>query len=307
MISIFREIEAYRSSDTPILIVGETGTGKELIAHAIHRASGRKGKHVAVNVAGINDELFNDTLFGHKRGASTGAERDEVGFVEVAEGGTLFLDEIGDLSKASQIKLLRLIENKEYYPLNSKILMKADVRIIAATNSDLDGKVRDNSFRDDLARRLGLRIAIPPLRERSDDIELLLSHFIIKSAEKAGKETPAYARELVELLKSYRFPGNIRELESMVEEAVSKSESRELPLSVFNARMTREMKAGETILVSGESLRKSFSFSGNLPSLLGEIESSYITEAMNASKGNRRKAAKFLGVNYDWLKRRVKD
>lgn len=307
MIGIFREIEAYRSSDTPILIVGETGTGKELIAHAIHRASGRKGKHVAVNVAGINDELFNDTLFGHKRGAFTGAERDEVGFVEVAECGTLFLDEIGDLSKASQIKLLRLIENKEYYPLNSKTLMKADVRIIAATNSDIDAKVRDNSFRDDLARRLGLRIAIPPLRERSDDIELLLGHFIKYSAEKAGKEMPEYSRDLVDLLKSYHFPGNIRELESMVEEAVSKSESRELPLSVFNARMTREMRAGEMIQVSSEGLRKSFSFSGNLLNLLGEIESSYIMEAMNAAKGNRRKAAKILGVNYDWLKRRVKD
>jgi DNA-binding NtrC family response regulator/CHASE2 domain-containing sensor protein len=307
MINIFLEIEAYKNSDAPILIIGETGVGKELIAHAIHHVSGRKGKYVTVNVAGIDDELFNDTLFGHKRGAYTGAEKDEAGFVEVAEGGTLFLDEIGDLSNASQIKLLRLIENKEYYPLNSKIPLKADVRIIAATNADLNEKVRNKSLRDDLARRLGLRLNLPPLRQRTNDIRLLLDHFIDRSSTRAGKNVPRYSPDLPKLLESYHFPGNIRELESMVEEAISKNESEILSLSVFRERIVKENQAGEAVVINPNESRRTFAFTGSLILLLEEIESAYIKDALNKTKGNRRKAAKLLGVNYDWLKRRVKE
>jgi DNA-binding NtrC family response regulator/CHASE2 domain-containing sensor protein len=306
MIRIFSEIEAYKGSDTPILILGETGVGKELIAQAIHQVSGRSGKYVTVNVAGIDDQLFNDTLFGHRRGAFTGAERDESGFVAVAEGGTLFLDEIGDLSNASQIKLLRLIENKEYYPLNSKIPQRTDVRIIAATNADIDEKVRNKTFREDLSRRLGLRLSIPSLRERPEDIQILLDRFIAIASEKSNKPIPQYSPDLLRTLEAYRFPGNVRELESMVEEAISKNESGTLPLAVFRERILKEDRIGEIVTTDSEKKRRTFAFKGNLITLLEEIESAYIKDALDATTGNRRKAAKLLGVNYDWIKRRVK-
>ncbi|MCB0271366.1 MAG: sigma-54-dependent Fis family transcriptional regulator, partial [Calditrichaeota bacterium] len=174
-------IEAVASTFLPVLVTGETGSGKELIAKAIHELSGRDGEMVAVNVGGVDDTMLSDTLFGHIKGAFTGAETDRKGLIEQAEGGTLFLDEIGDLSPESQVKLLRLLQEGKYYPLGSDVPKKTDVRIVAATHQNLEAMQENAKFRRDLYFRLQAHhIHIPPLRERKDDLPLLVHHFLEK-------------------------------------------------------------------------------------------------------------------------------
>src|SRR5208337_1306452 len=226
--------EAIAKSAHPVLVTGETGVGKELFSRAVHELSGRKGVLVAINAAGLDDALFADLLFGHRKGAYTGADSDLEGLIDKARDGTLFLDEIGDLSPASQLKLLRVIETGEYFPLGSDLMRRGRARFIVATNRDLDAVVGTSHFRRDLYYRLRAhRIRIPPLRERLGDLPLLVERFIASAAAELGKKPPTAPPELYPLLRSYDFPGNVRELQSMVFEAVNAERSGSLPLSVF--------------------------------------------------------------------------
>ena len=243
MLSIMQHVESIAATSETVLITGETGVGKELIAQAIHALSGRRGRLVPVNVAGLDDNVFSDTLFGHEKGAFTGADRRRRGQVQKAAGGTLFLDEIGDLSSASQVKLLRLLQEGEYLPLGSDDPQFSDCRILAATNVDVWELQRGHKFRSDLNFRLRTHhINIPPLRERIDDIHPLVVYFLGAAAESLGKSKPEVPAQLFKILEAYYFPGNVRELQAMVFDAISRHETGSLSLDVFQSHisMTRE-------------------------------------------------------------------
>ncbi|HSM89972.1 MAG TPA: sigma-54 dependent transcriptional regulator [Desulfobacterales bacterium] len=238
MRAVFQYAEAVAPSPRPVLVTGETGVGKELVARALHVLSGRKGGFVPVNVAGLDDHVFADTLFGHKKGAFTGAMEGRPGLLEQAASGTLFLDEIGDLSAVSQVKLLRLLQDGEYLPLGSDVAKRSDARILVATNQDLEAARNAGRFRKDLYYRLcGHHIHIPPLRDRPEDLAVLLDHFLGKAAESLGRKKPTPPDELTKLLAVYHFPGNVRELESMVYNAVSLHGSGKLSMEAFKAEI----------------------------------------------------------------------
>jgi DNA-binding NtrC family response regulator len=234
MRSIFRYVEAIAPSPRPMLITGETGVGKKLVARAVHTLSSRTGAFVAVNVAWMDDHVFADTLFGHRKGAFNGAMKACAGVLEQAGHGTLLLDEIGDLSPSSQVKLLRLLQDRAYFPLGLDLAKRSDARIVAATTHDLEAACDSGRFRRDLYYRLsGHHIHIPPLRERREDLPILLDHFLEKASGTLGKKKPTPPDKLIELLASYYFPGNVRELESMVHNAVRNQTSGELPADAF--------------------------------------------------------------------------
>ncbi len=310
MKSTFQYCEAIAPAHYPVLITGETGTGKELIARSIHALSGREGDFVAVNVAGVDDNVFSDTLFGHSKGAFTGADRKRDGLVKKAENGTLLLDEIGDLSKASQVKLLRLLEQREYFPIGSDIPKIANVRILVTTHKDLDQSRIDGQFRSDLYFRLcNHHVTLPPLRERKDDIPLLLDHFLATAALEFGKATPVYHSELLTLLDCYPFPGNIRELKALVADAVSRHEGRMLSHSVFRQLIHTPTDAEHS---PREQEDISSSSSGNWASKLDplphlkEADNVLIEEAMNRSGGNQKVAALMLGISPQALNKRLR-
>jgi two-component system response regulator HydG len=304
MQALFRYAEAVAETRRPVLICGETGVGKELMARAIHRLSGRAGEWVAVNLAGLDDGLFADTLFGHARGAFTGADRAREGLVERARGGTLFLDEIGDLSAASQIKLLRLVQEEEYYPLGADVPVKSTARLIVATNRDLKKLLAREAFRSDLYYRLLLHtVEVPPLRERRHDVPLLVRHFLAEGARELGRAEPAPPPELEPLLADYDFPGNVRELRSLVLDALSRAEDGVLPLDGFRrivksrpAAPGRRSAAGPTGLY--ESLER-------LPTL-EDSEAMLIAAALKRAGGNRTLAAAMLGISRQTLHRRTR-
>ncbi len=217
MMSLFRIVESVAKTAEPILITGETGTGKGLLAAAVHAASGREGTLLEENVAGVNDDMFSDTLFGHRKGAFTDAKEDRAGHVQQAGGGTLFLDEIGDLSIQSQVKLLRLLDTGEYYPLGSDLPRRSAARILVATNHDLAALISEGKFRKDLYYRLSTHeLRVPPLRDRKDDLPLLLDHFLDEACAKLEKKKPSVTPQEMKRLEAYDFPGNVRELRSMV-------------------------------------------------------------------------------------------
>ena len=204
MKSIFRYIEAISTSPQPVLITGETGTGKELIAKAIHTLRNPDGEFVAVNVAGLDDNVFTDTLFGHKKGDFTGADQARAGLIEKASEGTLFLDEIGDLSVASQVKLLRLLQENEYLPLGSDLTKRSNARVVVATNVDLESRLKSGKFRKDLYYRLRTHhIHIPPLRDRKEDLPLLLGYFLDQRSKSLDKKKPTPPKELLIMLQNY--------------------------------------------------------------------------------------------------------
>ena len=307
MISIFHYIESIAGSPQPVLIQGETGVGKELIARSIHALSGLKGRFVAVNVAGLDDNVFSDTLFGHVKGAFTGADRDRSGLIEKAAGGTLFLDEIGDLSPTSQVKLLRLLQEREYFPLGQDEPRSTNARIIASTLADLRTLARVGNFRKDLNYRLTThQINIPPLRERKDDIRLLVDHFLVHAAGELKKKTPTPPDELYNLLTTYSFPGNIRELQAMVFDAVSQHKSRVLSLDVFKARMQREKDfITENVIKTMEDNSSPLVIIGEFPTIR-EATQWLISEAMRKAGNNQSIAAGLLGISQQALSKRLK-
>jgi DNA-binding NtrC family response regulator len=234
MIQIFKYIEAIAVSPMPVLITGEIGDGKDLIARAIFKLSERKGEFVCFNAGAADEQSFADSLFGYKNSAA----QEQPGFVEKAKDGVLFLDEIGDISEKSQIALLPLIQNKEYYPRGSNILKTTNARFIAATCKDLPTLVKERKFRNDLYHRLKIHhIQLPPLRERKDDIPLLVDYFLKKSAEILKKKKPYAPKELFILLSKYDFPGNIRELATMVYDALTVHESGPLSIDMFRNKI----------------------------------------------------------------------
>lgn len=302
---IFRYVEAIGISEQPVLITGETGTGKELIARAVHRLSRPNGEFVAVNVAGLDDTVFTDTLFGHKKGAFTGAEKARDGLIAAATGGTLFLDEVGDLQETAQVKLLRLIQEHNYYPLGADQPRHTNARIVVATNTDISQLRSEGRFRKDLFYRLrNHHIHIPPLRERKDDLPLLLSYFLEKSANALKKPTPTIPSALFSLLSTYHFPGNVRELEAMVHDGVTRHQSGVLSLKSFKEAMNDPQVATH---MDGEDFKGNVwpgLFSDRLPTLK-EAEQVLINEALRRADGNQGIAAEFLGLTRQALNKRL--
>lgn len=305
MRSIFQYIEALACSSEPVLILGESGVGKELIAKAIHDVSHPQGPWVPVNSAGLDDAMFADTLFGHVKGAFTGADRARAGMIEKATGGTLFLDEIGDLSPLSQIKLLRLLQEKEYMPLGSDRTMKLKARILVATNVNLEQKQKNGEFRKDLYYRLCThQIEIPPLRERTEDIPKLLDHFLAEAAREMKKNRPTPPSELAVLLANYPFPGNIRELRAMIFNAVSVHGGRKLSMHLFKKAMgllDKDVNAKKDDHIEQPLMI----FRNRLPTLK-EAADILVDEAINRTKGNQSIAARLLGISQSALSQRLK-
>ena len=306
MRSIFQYIEAVASSPRPVLITGETGVGKELIARAVHNLSQRKGAFVPVNVAGLDDHVFADTLFGHKKGAFTDAREARSGLIEQAAGGTLFLDEIGDLSTSSQVKLLRLLQEGEFFPLGSDVAKRSDARIVVATNQDIDRLQSSGQFRKDLYYRLcDHQIHIPPLRGRREDLPVLVEHFLEKASKTLAKNKPTPPVELITLLSTYHFPGNIRELESMIFDAVSSHTSGKLSMDLFRAHISKKhptfpAEAADSTPEKGALI----GFAQQLPTLK-QIEQLLIDEALKRADGNQSIAALSLGISRQALNKRL--
>lgn len=304
MSSIFQYIEAIALSSRPILITGESGVGKELVARSIHRLSGQSGSLISVNVSGLDDSMFSSTLFGHERGAYTGAESKRSGVVEKASYGTLFLDEIGDLSIPSQVKLLRLLQEGEYFPLGSDVLKRMNARVVVATHQDLAASQATGKLRKDLYYRLcSHHVHLPPLRDRKDDIGLLLDYFLEQAAEEFEKKTPTYPKELPVLLKSYPFPGNVRELKGMVYDAMSVHKSKMLSMEAFK----RAMAKLSSLSVETVGSQNNTVFATDLPlPHLKEVADLLVQEAMNRSQGNQSLAARLLGISQPALNKRLK-
>jgi DNA-binding NtrC family response regulator len=303
MSAIFRYVEAIGPSPQPVLITGETGTGKELIARALHKLSQRPGELVAVNVAGLDDTLFSDTLFGHARGAYTGADRQREGLLTTAADGTLFLDEIGDLTVPSQVKLLRLLQDGSYYPLGADQPRQSRARIIVATNADVARSVAAGSFRRDLYYRLRTHhLQLPPLRDRPGDLPVLVGHFVEASARVLHKAAPAIPPALYSLLKTYSFPGNVRELEAMVFDAVTRHKGTVLPLQSF-----REAIGVSPSLVEAEPAETSSAWTSADPlPTLHQAEEALVNEALARADGNQGVAAALLGISRQALNKRLK-
>lgn len=304
--SIFKYVEAISKTHQPVLITGETGVGKELMALAVHALSGLRGEFVPINVAGLDDNVFADALFGHKRGAFTGADLSRPGLVEKASGGTLFLDEIGDLSLASQVKLLRLLQEKEYFPLGSDVAKRADTRIIVATNQDLQKRLKTGRFRKDLYYRLRTHhVHILPLREHKDDLPLLVDYFLDEASQSLGKKKPTPPKELFTLLNTYNFPGNVRELKSMIFDAVSKHRSKMLSLEAFKSYISPQEFSRISAEEQHVETHPKVGFSDMLPSLR-EANHLLIEEALKRAKGNQTIAARMLGITQQALSKRLR-
>jgi len=311
MHSMFKYVETIAKTSQPVLITGETGVGKELIAQALHTSSNRKGEIVTVNVAGLDDHIFSDTLFGHKRGAYTGADHARDGLVERAKDGTLFLDEIGDLSRASQVKLLRLIQEREYYPLGSDVTRRTNARIVVSTNHDLVDLRKSESFRADLYYRLFLHhVEVIPLRSRRDDIPLLVEAFLEEAASELNKEKPEVPTELFSFLLAYDFPGNVRELNAMVFDAVSRHEAGKLPIDRFREVMQpdyyNEQTAANKESKENVPLKSLYASIEKIPSL-EDSEDLLIEEVLKRTGGNQTMAANILGITRQTLYRRLRD
>ncbi len=305
MRAIFQYVEAIAGTRQPVLITGDSGVGKGLIAESIHTISQRSGSFSRINIAGLDDTLFSDSLFGHLRGAFTGAAEIRQGLIEQAASGTLFLDEIGDLNPASQIKLLRLIEDSEYFKVGSDHLKKTDARFITATNKNIHLLQKEGTFRTDLYFRLQFHhIHIPSLRERFDDLPLLLDHFLREASQSLGKKTPTPPKELLSLLASYHFPGNIRELRAMIFEAVINHKSKILSMKCFENHISKHRSQNE-IIENEDPKSTLYAFTDELPTLKF-ARKQLIKEALERHNGNITMAARVLGISQPGLSNLLK-
>ncbi len=288
MKQVFNLIRKYATNDYPVLIIGETGTGKELTARAIHERSQRADKpFVAVNCGAIPDNLLESELFGYEKGAFTGAHKRKIGKIEYANGGTLFLDEIGDMPLNMQAKLLRFLEDLSFTRVGGNETIFADVRIIAATNVDLEKAVEEGRFREDLYYRLNvLTIKLPPLRERPEDILVLAKYFLNKYSNEVGKKIKGFSKDAEEALLSYKWPGNVRELINVIRKAVVLTENKVLREKDLDLKRNG---IGDIYCVKTDSL--------NLKENIERLEKDLLKKAFILTNGNITKMAKLLGIS----------
>jgi transcriptional regulator with PAS, ATPase and Fis domain len=293
LVEVYRVIDRVADTTCTILVTGESGTGKELVARAVHRASPRAPKaFVAVNCGAIPEALLESELFGHARGAFTGAHATKVGRIAMAEGGTLFLDEIGEMPMSLQVKLLRVLQAREYSPVGDNRTLKADVRIVAATNVNLENAVQAGTFREDLYYRLNvIHLNVPALRERPEDVPLLVQHFLKKAKEKVGRsQIGAVSRAAAQILADYQWPGNVRELENTIERAVllcqgELIEPKDLPQRLCGLGVEKRMSP--RLPDAGLDLRNA----------VESFENQLIRQALERTKWNKKQAATLLGLN----------
>lgn len=304
---VYALIESVGKVDTTVLITGESGTGKELVADALHEESPRKNRPlVKVDCTAIPEELLESELFGHKKGSFTGADRDRLGRILQADGGTLFLDEIGDISSRMQLRLLRFLQERTFYPVGHDQPIQVDVRVITATNADLKEKVRRDQFREDLYFRLRVvDIILPPLRERKEDIPLLAHHFLTIFDNKMGKGVNGFSDSVMQLLINHSWPGNIRELEHVIERACvlctgDTITSDHLPVDIMNAEKPRKMVPEPAVQQPAQVEPISTSALDS-----EEEEIARILDALRRTAGNKAKAARLLGVDRSTLYRKI--
>jgi two-component system response regulator PilR (NtrC family) len=302
---IYKLIKQVAKTKTNILITGESGTGKEVIAKAIHQESDRSEQpFMVINCGGIPETLMESELFGHKKGSFTGATNDKKGLFEIAHKGTVFLDEIGELSLPIQVKLLRSVQEKVFMPVGGNEDISVDIRIIAATNKSLEKEVINGNFREDLFYRLNvIEIKVPPLRERKADLRALAQHFLEKYSKEMGKEITKFSSYALDLLKKYDFPGNIRELENLLERSVALSTTNivlpdSLALSLHKRRWIEGFKDRRFDL---DEVARGVA----LDSILEEVERGYLKKALDCSNGNKNKASELLGISFRSLRYRL--
>jgi DNA-binding NtrC family response regulator len=302
--NVIKFIEKIADTDSTVLITGESGTGKELVAKTIHYHSSRSRKpFVPLNCAAIPRDIIESELFGHEKGAFTGAVSTRIGRFEMSNNGTLFLDEIGELAPALQVKLLRVLQEKEFERVGGIKTMRVDVRIIAATNRDLEKAVEEGKFREDLYYRLNvIPLRLPALRKMKEDVPLLLEHFISEISKRKKKEHPKISNEALNCLINYRWPGNVRELENLVERLIILNEKGEITIDDLPERL-QDRRQMQKSLTKGQEL----STEGiDLNTMLDEIESNMIIQALELSKGVKSKAANLLGLNRTTLIEKLK-
>jgi DNA-binding NtrC family response regulator len=316
---VFRLVRKVAGTDSTVIITGESGTGKELIARSLHLQSRRAdGPFVPVNVAALPESLIESELFGHARGAFTGAQGERPGLIEAADHGTLFLDEIGDMPLATQVRLLRTLESSEVRRVGDTATRLVDVRVIAATHRDLRREVAEGRFRDDLYYRLNVvQIDLPPLRERREDIGLLASYFLERLSETAGRPGLAFSPEVVRLLEQYDYPGNVRELEHAIEHAVAVSEGpiigpADLPTSIRVPRLlarpadqpgVRPVSRAAAGTGDGADDRDDPRADWSL----AEVEKEHIRRVLARHRGNATSAARQLGISRTTLWRKLRE
>ncbi len=292
LMNVLDTVERIAKTDASVLIMGENGTGKELIAEAIHRNSRRASRPmVKVNLGGISQSLFESEMFGHRKGAFTGAVADREGRFSVADGGTIFLDEIGELDLNSQVKLLRVLQEHTFEMLGDSMPRKVDVRVVCATNADLASMVRDRTFREDLFYRINLiTVTLPPLRERPEDIPLLVEHILGKMCAETGREVPEITADALDYLSGLPYPGNIRELKNLVERTLLVSNTRILTRREFQAQADNGTIASVAAMTGGQ---------------LERSERELVEAAIVRSGGNLSRAAALLGISRQALYRRI--
>jgi len=294
-LEVLKTAETAAPTDSTILVTGESGAGKEVLAKYIHEISGRAdGPFVSINCGALPESLLESELFGHVKGSFTGAHRDKNGLFVAAKGGTFFMDEVGEMSPATQVKLLRVLQEREVIPVGATEAVPVDVRIVAATNRDLEEEIRRGGFRSDLYYRLNvITVHLPPLRDRGEDVPLLASFFLERFAGGRGKETPRLSQEAIDALASYDWPGNVRELENALERAAVLTDDGEIQVSALPTRITE--RAPQPLV------------SATLPPnpTLEIIERAYIHWVLHSESGNKTRAAEVLGIDPSTLYRKL--
>jgi len=296
MLEVFKMVETVSRTNSTILLTGESGTGKGLVAQAIHFNSLRRDKPmVSLNCGAMPETLLESELFGHMRGAFTGADANKKGLLEVAERGTIFLDEIGEMSAVMQVKLLRVLQERRFRRVGGLEELQADIRVIAATNQDLTRLVSEGRFREDLYYRINvIPLVLPPLRDRREDIPLLAEHFLAKYADQMGKPITGISREAMDLLAQHDWPGNIRELENVIERAVA----LEATPTILSESLPPAIRGDGPRLVGGSPIDALPASGFDLEAHVKEIERGYIAEALKRAGGVQVKAAELLGMSF---------
>ncbi len=289
MKDVFKMIGKVAPTDSTVYVYGESGTGKELVARAIHEASTRKdGPFVRVNCSALAETLLESELFGHEKGAFTGAHKRRLGRFELADGGTIFLDEIGDVSPTIQLKLLRVLQERSFERVGGEETIEVDVRVITATNKDLKEQVEEGKFREDLFYRLHIiPITLPPLRERPGDVELLVEHFLAKLAGRTRSQVDGLAADAMQALRTYQWPGNVRELENVIEHALVFAEGDKIHLADLPAAITG---------MSNENMLEIPQGDRSLPEILEDLEKQLILRAFDKADGVKTETARLLGI-----------